>query len=70
MERFSGENVRLMCDFNLCLLKTQTSRYSHEFLTTLQNSYLIPTIDKPTRVHSTSAELRARERSTIAKTIW
>ena len=55
MEKFSGENVCLMGDFNLmCLLKPQNSRYNHEFLTTLQNSYLIPTIDEPTRVHSTS----------------
>ena len=53
----AGKRVCLLGDFNLCLLKTQTSHYSHDFLTTLQGNYLIPTIDKPTPVHRTTATL-------------
>ena len=35
----------------------ETCHYSHEFLLALQSCYLILTIDKPTRVHRTSASL-------------
>ena len=41
----------------MCLLKTLISRHSHEFLTALQSNYLIPTIDKLSRVHRASASL-------------
>ena len=41
----------------MCLLKTLTSRHSHEFLTALQSNYLIPAIDKLSRVHRASASL-------------
>lgn len=53
----TGKNVCLMGDFNLCLLKSETSDYSHNFLLSLQSNYLIPTIDKPTRVRNNSASL-------------
>ena len=46
-----------MGDFNLCLLKSELSSLSHDFLLSLQSCYLIPTIDKPTRVHGNSASL-------------
>ena len=35
----------------------ETCHYSHEFLLALQSCYLILTIDKPMRVHRTSASL-------------
>ena len=46
-----------MGDFNIDLLKTETSNFSHDFLLSLQSYYLMPTIDKPTRVHNSSATL-------------
>ena len=39
-----------MGDFKLCLVKTGKSQYSQDFLLALQNSYLLPAIDKPTDV--------------------
>ena len=59
LERLSstGKRVCLLGDFNLCLLKTQTSQHSHDFLWTLQGNNLILTIDKPTRAHRTTATL-------------
>ena len=36
----------------LTSLKTEKSTYSHNFLFSLQSFYLLPTIDKPTRVHN------------------
>ena len=53
----TGKTVYLLGDFNLCLLKTETSQHSQDFLMALQSCYLLPTIDKPTRVHKTSASL-------------
>ena len=47
----------LMGDFNLCLLKTESSSYSQDFLLARQSFYLLPTIDKPTRVRNNSASL-------------
>jgi len=46
-----------MGDFNIDLLKCASSSYSYDFLTFLQSCFLFPTIDKPTRVRSTSAAL-------------
>ena len=46
-----------MGDFNIDLLKCETSSYSHDFLSSLQSCFLIPSIDKPTRVRSSSATL-------------
>ena len=52
-----GRQICVLGDFNIDLLKAQSSNYSHGFLLTLQSCYLIPTVDKPTRVRSTSATL-------------
>ena len=46
-----------MGDFNIDLLKCDSSSYSHNFISALQSCYLMPTIDKPTRVRSSSATL-------------
>ena len=53
----SGKHVVNMGDFNINLLKCDSSSYSQEFMSSLQSCYLIPTIDKPTRVRSSSATL-------------
>ena len=53
----TGKTIYLRGDFNLCLLKTEKSQYSQDFLLAFQSSYLLPTIDKPTRVHRMSASL-------------
>ena len=53
----TGKMLYLMGDFNLCLLKTESSSYSQDFLLALQSFYLLPTIDKPTRVRNNSASL-------------
>ena len=53
----TNKNVYVFGDFNIDLLKCETSKFSHEFFLTLQSCYLIPTIDKPTRVHRNSATL-------------
>ena len=47
----------ILGDFNIDLLKAQSSNYSQDFLMSLQSCYLIPTVVKPTRVRSTSATL-------------
>ena len=47
----------IMGDFNIDLLKCESSNYSHDFLSSLQSCFLTPAIDKPTRVRSTSATL-------------
>lgn len=46
-----------MGDFNLCLLKSEVSEFSHNFLLSLQSCYLVPIIDKPSRVRGNSASL-------------
>ena len=59
IEKFtsSGKHVVIMGDFNIDLLKCDLSSYSHDFISSLQSCYLIPTIDKPTSVRSSSATL-------------
>ena len=59
IEKFAalGKQICVLGDFNIDLLKAQSSNYSHDFLLTLQNCYLFPTVDKLTRVRSTSATL-------------
>ena len=52
------KQICVLGDFNIDLLKAQSSNYSHDFLLSLQNCYLIPIVDKPTRVRSTSATFR------------
>ena len=51
------KDVYIMGDFNIDLLKCETSQVSQDFLLSLRNCYLIPTVDKPTRLHRTSATL-------------
>ena len=51
------KEICILGDFNIDLLKAQSSNYSQEFLMSLQSCYLIPTVVKPTRVKSTSATL-------------
>ena len=46
-----------MGDFNIDLLKCETSHFSHNFLLHLQSCCLIPTDDKFTRVLRASATL-------------
>ena len=53
----TGKNSCLLDDFNLCLQKIEACNYSPDFLLALQRCYLLPTIDKPTRVHNNSASL-------------
>ena len=54
----SGDkDVYIMGDFNIDLLKCESSQISEDFLLSLQSCYLIPTVDQPTRVHRTSATL-------------
>lgn len=59
VEKFisSGKTLCLMGDINIDLLKSTHCQYAHDFLSTLLSCYLIPTIDKPTRVHRSSATL-------------
>lgn len=51
------KDVYIMGDFNIDLLKCETSQVSQDFLLSLRSCYLIPTVDKPTRVCRTSATL-------------
>ena len=44
------KDVYIMGDFNIDLLKCESSQMSQDFLLSLRSSYLIPTVDKPTRV--------------------
>ena len=54
----SGDkDVYVMGDFNIDLLKCESSQISQDFLLSLQSCYLTPTVDKPTRVHRSSATL-------------
>ena len=50
------KDVYIMGDFNIDLLKCETFQVSQDFLLSLRSCYLIPTVDKPTRVHRTSAK--------------
>ena len=54
----SGDkDVYIMGDFNIDLLKCESSQISQDFLLSLRSCYLIPTVDKATSVHRTSATL-------------
>ena len=53
----SGKPIYLMGDFNINLLRSETCNYAQNFLLSLQSFNLMPTIDKPTRVHNNSATL-------------
>ena len=52
-----NKTIFLLGDFNIDLLKAGVNNYSHNFLLALQSSFMIPTIDKPTRVYNNSATL-------------
>ena len=58
VEKFTsiGKQLYILAVLNIDLLKFET-RYGNDFLVSLQNCYLIPTIDKPTRVRTNSATL-------------
>ena len=59
VEKFisSGKTLCLMGDINIDLPKSTHCQFAHDFLSTLLSCYLIPTIDKPTRVHRSSETL-------------
>ena len=59
VERYSatGKQLCILGDYNLDLLKLECSNCSHDFLMCPQSCYMIPTIDKPTRVRKNSAAL-------------
>ena len=51
------KDVYIMGDFNIDLLKCESSQISQDFLLSLRLYYLIPTVDKPMRAHRTFARL-------------
>ena len=53
----SNKSIYIMGDFNINLLRAETSCYAQDFLLSLQSSSFIPTIDKPTRVYNNAATL-------------
>lgn len=53
----SSKTVCIMGDFNIDLLKYESSKYSKEFLNYLYSSAFFPTITKPTRIYGESATL-------------
>ena len=59
IERLSSTNktIYLMGDFNINLLHSETCNFAQNFLLSLQSLNLMPTIDKPTRIHNKSATL-------------
>ena len=59
IEKFSasGKSIYLLSDTNINLLHSSSCHYAENFLLFLQSLNLLPTIDKPTRVHNNSASL-------------
>lgn len=59
LEYFSNHNnnIYLMGDFNIDLLKYENCKYSQILLQCMQSFSMLPTIDKPTRVYGSSATL-------------
>ena len=53
----TGKQLCILGDYNLDLLKIESSKYSHDFLMCFQSCHLILTINKPTRVRQYSATL-------------
>ena len=51
------KDVYIMGDFNIDLFKCESSQIREDFLLSPRSSYLIPVVDKLTRVHRTSATL-------------
>ena len=59
IERLSStdKSIYICGDFNIDLFKAESCNYAHNFLLSLQSYSFLPLIDKPTRIHSTSATL-------------
>lgn len=59
VEKFSstGKPLCIMGDFNVDLLKSGNCNYAQNFLLSCQSFSLLPSIDKPTRIHNNSATL-------------
>ena len=55
--RSTDKSISICGDFNIDLLKAESCNYAHIFLLSLQSYSFLPLIDKPMRVHSTSATL-------------
>jgi hypothetical protein len=51
----TGKYGFIMGDFNIDLLKIDRCNYAHNFILYLQSCSMIPSIDKPSRVHGESA---------------
>ena len=52
-----NQNIYLMRDFNIDLLKYETCSYTQALLQTMQSFPMFPVVDKPTRVCGNSATL-------------
>ena len=69
------KDVYIMGDFNIDLLKCESSQISQDFLLSLRSSYLIPTVDKATRVMElllrwlTTSSLTVLTNSSLAETL-
>ena len=50
-----NQNIYLMGDFNIDLLKYETCSYTQTLLQTMQSFSVFPVVDKPTRVYGNSA---------------
>ena len=59
LEYFSNHNnnIYLIRDFNIDLLKYENCKYSQTLLQCMQSFSMLPTIDKPTRVYGSSVTL-------------
>ena len=56
-DHFRNNEIILLGDFNIDLLKIESCGYSQKLFETLQSLSLLPTIDKPTRSYGSSATL-------------
>ena len=69
------KDVYITGDFNIDLLKCESSQISQDFLLSLRSSYLIPTVDKATRVMElllrwlTTSSLTVLTNSSLAETL-
>ena len=52
-----NQNIYLMGDFNIDMLKYETCSYTQTLLQTMQSFSMFPVVDKPTRVYGNSATL-------------
>ena len=69
------KDVYIMGNFNIDLLKCESSQMSQDFLLSLRSSYLIPTVDKATRAMElllrwlTTSSLTVLTNSSLAETL-